>query len=116
MLYAGYDNEHREVIFKAVRTGSTELSILEDLNSPGARADRRNPTIPVIDTIPLGEWTIVVMPAWGTVISVQPNSIREYLQQAEQYLKVMVFLVQPVPFSQNPSIFLRDSHSCTIAG
>ncbi|KAG9007333.1 hypothetical protein FRB94_014455 [Tulasnella sp. JGI-2019a] len=91
-VFPGYDFKHREVIIKALRTESGELSILETLSGPQARSNQDNHTIPVLAIVPVGGWTLVVMPAWGRVAQFAPISIGEYLQHVEQYLEGLAFM------------------------
>lgn len=62
-VFPGYDPQHREVIIQAVRTDSTELSVLRLLSSLELRSKPTNHTIPILDMVSADVWTLVIMPA-----------------------------------------------------
>ncbi|KAG8990648.1 hypothetical protein FRB94_013229 [Tulasnella sp. JGI-2019a] len=119
-VFPGYDFKHREVIIKALRTESEELPILKTLSSPEVRLHPANHTIPVLDFVPVGGWTLVVMPAWGCVDQFPPLSIGEYLQHAEQYLEGLAFMhdlgITHGDISQNNVLLNHRSSSFWITG
>ncbi|KAG8994952.1 hypothetical protein FRB93_001394 [Tulasnella sp. JGI-2019a] len=105
-VFPGYDFTHREVIIKALRTESEELPILKTLSSPEVRLHPANHTIPVLDFVLVGGWTLVVMPAWGCVDQFPPLSIGEYLQHAEQDWPSCTISASPMGTSPKTTFFL----------
>ncbi|KAG2004502.1 other/AgaK1 protein kinase [Coprinopsis cinerea AmutBmut pab1-1] len=97
-VWAARDNAGREVIIKMVSFGekeSDELKIYRRLNTPGARADPRNRTLPVIDYITYDGLVFVVTPRWGEpVVGLSFSTVEQLLLMTDQLLEGMVFLHQ----------------------
>ncbi|KAH6900831.1 other/AgaK1 protein kinase [Coprinopsis sp. MPI-PUGE-AT-0042] len=72
---------------------SDELKIYRLLNTPQARKDPRNHTVPVIDWIEYSGLIFIVSPRWGDpIIGMVPLSADQLLHYADTLLEGLVFL------------------------
>ncbi|KAG2004496.1 other/AgaK1 protein kinase [Coprinopsis cinerea AmutBmut pab1-1] len=91
-VWAARDNAGREVVIKLVSLGEQEwdeLKIYKRLNTPEARADPRNRTLPVLDYIIYNGLVFVVTPRWGEpVVGLSFSKVEQVLVMADQLLEV----------------------------
>ncbi|KAH6909575.1 other/AgaK1 protein kinase [Coprinopsis sp. MPI-PUGE-AT-0042] len=95
-IWAARDQLGREVVIRLVSfpgEESDELKIYRLLNTPQARKDPRNHTVPVIDWIEYSGLIFIVSPRWGDpIIGMVPLSADQLLHYADTLLEGLVFL------------------------
>ncbi|RDB26627.1 hypothetical protein Hypma_005527 [Hypsizygus marmoreus] len=84
------DGAGRDVVIKVV--APMELDILKWLNSPKARADPRNISIPVLEYIKYNDYTFVVMPRWDIGWEHKFYTVADLMHAMGSYLQGVDFL------------------------
>ncbi|KAF6753300.1 other/AgaK1 protein kinase [Ephemerocybe angulata] len=98
-VWPARDANGREVFIRLVAgvVPTDELKIYQLLNSPEARKDPRNHTLPVLDLLRFDGLVFVVMPRWARSFDCdgwqQPfNKVSELFDMAETFLEGLTFL------------------------
>ncbi|KAJ7186653.1 kinase-like domain-containing protein [Mycena filopes] len=84
----------KKVVLKRIETDSDEMSIINYLNSPAARGDPRNRTIPLLDILnmPHSSWSFLVMP-YCRVFNYPPFHCRnEFVDAISQFMESLQFM------------------------
>ncbi|KAJ7450258.1 kinase-like domain-containing protein [Mycena galericulata] len=87
-------HDGKKVILKRVSSDSHEIAIITYLNTPSARSDPRNRTIPLLDIIPLPDspWSFLVMP-YCRKFDYPPFHCRnEFLETMTQFMEGLQFM------------------------
>ncbi|TFK19445.1 hypothetical protein FA15DRAFT_689498 [Coprinopsis marcescibilis] len=103
--WAARDRLGREVIIRmasASDSSPSELEIFRRLNSPHARADPRNHTLPVLDFIVYDGLTFVVLPRWGLPLA------EWHFGTVEQVLHFVKSMFEGIAFLHENRIAHRD--------
>ncbi|KDR85782.1 hypothetical protein GALMADRAFT_234858 [Galerina marginata CBS 339.88] len=84
----------QDVVIKVIAddTLSYELQIMQYLNTPEARSDPRNHTIPIIEFLEFGKFTFVVMPRWGQAFWPDFGTVNELMHFSQSFLEAFEFL------------------------
>lgn len=89
------DLDERDVYFKLFppyHPNSQELRIWQHLDSKEQRKDSRNHTLPLLNSIQAGDWTILVTPAWGAcAVDTHRAHLGELLDMGAQLMEVSGF-------------------------
>ncbi|KAF8510184.1 kinase-like domain-containing protein [Hysterangium stoloniferum] len=93
-LMGGYDRYQRFVVLKIALSNSNEVAIIQRLSGHNARQDVNNHTIPVLDILPAGECTIIVMPAWELTLRqcVPVARIKDFISIAIQCFQGLEYM------------------------
>ncbi|KAF8581183.1 hypothetical protein K439DRAFT_1619251 [Ramaria rubella] len=96
-VHPGYDRFGRRIIFKAIKSDSSEFSIAVYLaRQRRLHSDPRDHTIPFLDIIKVGKWAFLVMPEWTSRSS--PFNVGEYMNWFENCLEVRLCLPSNNPY------------------
>ncbi|KAF8882648.1 hypothetical protein CPB85DRAFT_1339423 [Mucidula mucida] len=93
-LWGARDRLGRELVLKLISTTSSptpELLALQRLNTPTARSDPRNHTIPVLDFVTWGGLVFAVMPRWICAFNIRFRTLEDSIVLWEQLLEALEF-------------------------
>ncbi|KAJ7186608.1 kinase-like domain-containing protein [Mycena filopes] len=87
-------SDGKQVVLKHVLNAETEMQIIEHLNSPSARADPRNRTIPLLDiiTTPGSPGSFLVMPRCREFTYPPFHCRNEFVEAMTQYMEGLQFM------------------------
>ncbi|KAK7014216.1 kinase domain-containing protein [Favolaschia claudopus] len=94
VMDAARASDGRKVILKHIESDGNEMDIIKFLDSPPARKDPRNRTIPVLDIIPIPEtsWSFLVMPYCREFNTPPFHCRNEFVAAMDQFLNGLQFM------------------------